>query len=82
MTDIKDAIFWHFQKSLSTPGGAGANEKKLSPDFEDFCSHTFCNYAVIHADLWNIRQLVKISPSGNQNPDPYTFLVSSLIKRF
>ena len=37
-------------------------------------------FAVVYVGLWNIRQLVKISPSGSRSPDPNVFLVSSLIK--
>ena len=65
---------------MSTPGDFGMNEKKPLPNFEDFCSRTFCDYAVVYVGLWNIRQLVKISLSSHQSPDPNTFLVSSLIK--
>ena len=56
------------------------NEKRLRPYFENFLSRTFCDYAVVYVGFWNIRQLVKISPSGSQSPDPIAFLVSSLIK--
>ena len=65
---------------MSTPGDFGTNEKKPRPNFEDFCSRNFCDYAVVYVGIWNIRQLVKISLSGSQSPDPNTFLVSSLIK--
>ena len=68
--------------TMSTLGNFGTNEKNPSPNFEDFCSRTFCNYAVVYVGLWNIRQLAKISLSGSQSPDPNTFLVSSLIKSF
>ena len=54
-------------------------EKPL-PNFKDFYSFTFCDYAVVYVGLWNVRQLAKISLSGSQSPDPNTFLVSSLIK--
>ena len=57
---------------MSTPGDFGTNEKRPS--------RTFCDYAVAYVCLWNIRQLVKISLSGSQSPDPNTFLVSYLIK--
>ena len=57
---------------MSTPGGyheytrdLGTNEKRPLPNFQDFCSCTFCDYAVVHVGLWNIRQLVKISLSGS-----------------
>ena len=65
---------------MSTPGHFGTNEKRLLPNFQDFCSRTFCYYSVVYVDLWNNRQLVKISLSGSQNPDPNTFFVSALIK--
>ena len=65
---------------MSTPGDVGTNEKRPLPNFQDFCSCTFCDYAVVYVGLWNIRQLVKISLSGSQSPDPNTFLVSSLIR--
>ena len=65
---------------MSTPGDFGTNEKRPLPNFQEFCSHTFCGYAVVYVGLWNIRQLVKISLSCSQSPDPNTFLVSSLIK--
>ena len=65
---------------MSTLGDFGTNEKKPLPNFEDFCSRTFCDYAVVYVGLWNIRQLVKISLSVSQSPDPNVFLVSSLIK--
>ena len=44
-------------------------------------AHFVSRWEVSHF-LWNIRQLVKISPSGSQSPDPNAFLVSSLIKVF
>ena len=65
---------------MSTSGDFGTNEKRPLPDFQDFYSRTFCDYPVAYVGLWNIRQLVKISLSGSQSPDPNTFLVSSLIK--
>ena len=65
---------------MSTPEDFGMNGKRLLPNFQDFCSSTFCDYAVLYVGLWNIRQLVKIPLSGSQNPEPNTFLVSSLIK--
>ena len=65
---------------MTTLGDFGTNEKKSLPNFEDFCSRTFCDYAVVYVGLWNIRQLVKISLSVSQSPDPNIFLVSSLIK--
>ena len=52
---------------MSTPGDFGTND-------------AFCDHAVVYVGLWNIRQLVKISPSGSQSPDPNAFLVSPLIK--
>ena len=67
---------------MSTLGHFGTNEKELLPNFQDFCSRTFCYYAVVYVDLWNIRQLVKISLSGSQNPDPNTFFVSTKIFSF
>ena len=51
---------------MSAPGDFGINEKKPLPDFQDFCSRTLCDYAVVHAGIWNIRQLVKIYLSGSQ----------------
>ena len=63
---------------MGTPGDFGTNEKKPLPNFEDFCSRTFCDY--VYVGLWNIRQLVKISLLGSQNQDPDKFVVSSLIK--
>ena len=60
---------------MSTLGDFGTNEKELRPNFEDVCSRTFCDYAVVCVGFWNIRQFVKISPSGSQSPDPNTFLV-------
>ena len=65
---------------MSTLGDFGTNEKKSQPNFEDFCSRTFCDYAGVYVGIWNIRQLVKISLSGSQNRDPNTFLVSSLME--
>ena len=65
---------------MSTPRDFGTNEKKPSPNFEDFCSRTFCDYAVVHVGFWNIRQLIKISPSGSESPDPDALPVSPLIK--
>ena len=65
---------------MSTPGDFGTNDKKPLPTIEDFCSCTFCDYAGVYVDLCNIRQLVIISLSGRQSPDPITFLVSFLIK--
>ena len=65
---------------MSTPRDFGTNEKKPRLNFEDFCSRTFCDYAVVCVGLWNIGHFVKISPSGSQSPDPNAFLVSSLIK--
>ena len=67
---------------MSTLGDFGTNEKKPLPNFQNFCSRTFCDNAVVYVDLWNIRQLVKISLLGSQSPDPNTCLVSSLIKSF
>ena len=61
-------------------GGFVTNEKKPLPDFEDFCSCTFCDCPGVYVGLWNIRLLVKISLSGSQSSDPNTFLVSSLTK--
>ena len=65
---------------MNTPGDFGTNKKKPRPIFEDFCSRTLCAYAVVYVGFWNIRQLVKIFPSGSQGPDSNAFLVSSLIK--
>ena len=65
---------------MSTPANFGMNEKKPRPNFEDFCSRTFCDYAVVYVGFWNIRQLIKISPSGSQSPDPNACFVSSLVK--
>ena len=65
---------------MSTPEDFGMNEKKPPPNFEDFCSRTFCDYAVVYVGLWNIRWPVKIFLSGSQSSDPNTFLVSYLIK--
>ena len=55
---------------FSTPEGYheytedfGTNEKKPRPNYEDFCSRAFCDHAVVYVGLWNIRQLVIISPS-------------------
>ena len=60
----------HMGVIMSTPegyheytGDFGTNEKKPRPNFEDFCSRTFCDHAVVYVGLWNIRQLVIISPS-------------------
>ena len=57
---------------MSTPEGCheytgdfGTSEKNPRPNFEDFCSRTFCDYAVVYVGFWKIRQLVKISPSGS-----------------
>ena len=65
---------------MSTLGKDGKNGKRPLPNFQHFCFRTFCDYAVVYAGLWNIRQLVKNSLSGSQSPDPNTFLVSPLIK--
>ena len=65
--------------TMSTLGDFGMNEKRPLPNSQDFCSRTFCDYAVVYDGLRNIRQLVKISLSGSQSPGPNTF-VSSLIK--
>ena len=72
----------HQRDTMSTPGDVGTNEGKPRPTFEDLCSRAFATFAfaVVYVGLWNIRQLVKISPSGSQSPDPNVFLVSSLIK--
>ena len=51
---------------MSTPEDFGMNGKRPLPNFQDFCSSTFCDYAVLYVGLWNIRQLVKIPPSGSQ----------------
>ena len=45
---------------MSTPEDFGMNGKRPIPNFQDFCSSTFCDYAVVYVGLWNIRQLVKI----------------------
>ena len=66
---------------MSTPGDFGTNEKRSLPNFQDFCSRTFCDYAVVYVDFWNVRQLVKISLSGSHSPDPNTFLLSSYDKK-
>ena len=55
----------------------GTNEKKPQPDFEDFCYCTFCDYAVVYVGFWNIRQLIKISPSGSQNGNLCSFSTAS-----
>ena len=65
---------------MSTLRDFGMNGKRPLQNFQDFCSSTFCNYAVVYVGLRNIRQLVKISLIGSQSPEPNTFLVSSLIK--
>ena len=65
---------------MSTPEDFGMNEKRPLPNFQDFCSSTSCDYAVLYVGLWNIRELVKILLSVSQSPEPNTFLVSSLIK--
>ena len=70
----------HWRDTMSTPGNFNTNEKKPRQNFKDFCSCTFCDYAVVYVVFWNIRQLIKISPSGSQSPYPNAFLVSSLIK--
>ena len=75
-------VFSTLKDTMRTPGHFGTNEKRLLPNFQDFCSRTFCYYAVVYVDLWNIRQLVKISLSGSQNPDRNTFFVSSKIFSF
>ena len=71
----------NWRNTTSTPGDFATNEKKPWPNFEDFCSRTFCDYAVVYVGLWNIRQIVKISPTDSQSVDPNTFIVSfDLIK--
>ena len=65
---------------MSYPWDFSTNGKKPLLNFKEFYYRTFCDYAVVHVGLWNVRQLAKISLSGSQNPDPYTFFVSSLIK--
>ena len=40
-------------------GDIGTNEKRPLTNFQEFCSHTFCDYAVVYAGLWNIRQLLR-----------------------
>ena len=70
----------HQRDTMSTPGDFGTNEKKPPPNFKDFYSRTFCDYAVVYIGLWNIRQLAKTFLSGSKSPDPNTFLASSLIK--
>ena len=45
---------------MSTPGDVGTNERRPLANFQDFCSCTFCDYAVVYVGLWNIRQLVKV----------------------
>ena len=52
---------------MSTPGDFGMNGKKPLPNFKDFYSHTFCDYAVVYVGLWNVRQLAKISLVHIQN---------------
>ena len=61
---------------MRTPGDFGTNEKKPLPNFEDFCSPTFCDY--VYVGLWNIRQLIKISLLGSHSPDPNKFAFKSL----
>ena len=60
---------------MSTLSDFGINGKKPLPNFKDFYSRTFCNYAVVYVGLWKVRQLAKISLTGSQSPDPNTFLV-------
>ena len=38
----------HQRDTMSTPRDFGKNEKKPQRNFEDFCSHTFCDYAVVY----------------------------------
>ena len=59
---------------MSTPGDFGTNEKRPLPNFQDFCSRTFCDYAVVYVGLWKITQMFKISLSGSKSPDPNTFI--------
>ena len=68
--------------TMSTLSDFGTNEERSLQNFQDFCSRTFCDNIVVYVGFWNIRQLVKISLSGSQSPEPNTFLVSSLIKIF
>ena len=64
----------HQRDTMSTPRDFFTNEKRPLPNFQDFCSSTFCDYAVAYVGLWNITQLLKISLSGSQSPDPNTFI--------
>ena len=41
----------HWRGTMSTLGHFGMNEKRLLPNFQDFCSRTFCYYAVVYVDL-------------------------------
>ena len=40
--------------TMSTPGDFGMNRKRPLPNSQDFCSSTFCDYAVVYVGLWNI----------------------------
>ena len=39
------------QYTMSTPADFGTNEKRPLPNFQDFCSRTFCYYAVVYVGL-------------------------------
>ena len=37
----------HQRDTMSTLGDFGTNKKTPGPNFQDFCSSTFCDYAVV-----------------------------------
>ena len=41
----------HQGDTMSTLGDFGTNEKRPLPNFQDFCSCTFCDYAVVYVGL-------------------------------
>ena len=53
----------HQGDTMSIPGISVRMRKSHDTNFEDFCSRTFGDHAVVYVGLWNIRQLVIISPS-------------------
>ena len=64
---------------MSAPGGIQYTGRFMSTPGEDPKYTRGCGWYSVHVDLWNIRQLIKISPPGSQSPDPTAFLVSFLI---
>ena len=58
----------HQGDTISKLGDFGTNQKRPLPNFQDFCSHAFCGYAVVYVGLWNIGQLHSRKRCENKNP--------------